>query len=176
MNADENVIPEHAADGVQDGIASPAGSDSETVASTVPKSKLTGRARSLANLKPPFKKGEVQRPHGTSKKDWSAHVWLRQLMGAKTKKLLKSFAPKQLEAEYAHLTTAESFWARQILLGMQGKGNAARLVAEYLYGPPEQTINLNAVAQQPIVLIRHVVPDGTASKPALPAPPEAVNP
>ena len=42
-------------------------SDAEIKPVEIPKEQLTGRARRLANLCPPFKKGEVHNPHGRPK-------------------------------------------------------------------------------------------------------------
>ena len=114
----------------------------ETVTETVKPPILSGRAKSLANLKP-FPKGKSGNPLGAQKKFWRPETWARRILSLRAEKIMKRHlaaeSPELLKG-YTKLNAHEALMQRMYMCALKGDVAAARFLEEYAFGAPEQRV------------------------------------
>ena len=108
-------------------------------------------ARSLANLRPPWKKGEVPNPHGRPKKKPITEAYERRMSEVLPDDVCKSVRLKR-----------GSTWADLIALGMakaavKGRAESAREIADRVEGKATQPVEVTGENAGPVKWVIEVI-------------------
>jgi hypothetical protein len=154
-------------------MATPEQKPEEIPTVVIPKEQLTGKARRLANLRPPFKKGEVHNPKGRPK-------------GMCVGEYFREMLPLKCPADPKGRCWGEVIAERMMVEAAKGNVRAAIEIEDRVAGKSKQSIEMTQPKDEPMLDLKSIPladriailrilsnakrPDAAGSRGAQPAP------